>query len=329
VRTWTPEALRAELEERLPEGETDLVVPYAVAGKAIVKAHNAVRWQRTRRSKIDALIEAMFSARHFGLEYRPGETLSADETLRRGGGNCMSLASVFVGLARGIGMPAYFVDVSGFVDDELRQSGDVVVRAGHITGVVETGTGAVALDLGLHLRPYGLHRRLDDIEATGHYYNNRAHDVLMRAHAARGPVPWSEVAREFLNAIRVDPEMALAWNNLGVALARQGKNEEALLSYEMAARLDERIASPELNAGLLLLGEGRADQAVVVLREALRRDETSTRARYHLAVALAQSGQIEEALRVAAPLGSSPRERLLVTRLEGKRRYYERSRGGR
>ena len=60
-------------------------------------------------------------------------------------------------------------------------------------------------------------------------------------------------------AIRANPELAEAHGHLGVALARQGKREEAIEEYRLALRIKPDLAEARTGLGFLLKGsrEGR------------------------------------------------------------------------
>ena len=90
----SPAALRAELAARLGEPEEKLVILHEVDSDAIRRARLSVWRERSRRSKIFALVDAIFDTQQFGLEFQPGRTYTAAETLERG------LDALHDGLAR-------------------------------------------------------------------------------------------------------------------------------------------------------------------------------------------------------------------------------------
>ena len=64
---------------------------------------------------------------------------------------------------------------------------------------------------------------------------------------------------EYRRASELDPKYATPHNNLGLALFRQGKADEAIAEYRHAIELDPKYANPhaDLGAALLSSGQGR------------------------------------------------------------------------
>ncbi len=72
---------------------------------------------------------------------------------------------------------------------------------------------------------------------------------------------YDEAIQAFDEAIRLDPEDALAWNNKGVALAMQGKYDEAIQAYDETIRLYPEYADVWYYKGLALAVQGEYDEA--------------------------------------------------------------------
>lgn len=82
-------------------------------------------------------------------------------------------------------------------------------------------------------------------------------------------------AAEFREAIRLDPQYAEAFNNLGITLAEQGELEVAADAFRQAVRLDPQDAESQSNLGHALLELGLSMEAIGPLQEALRLDPTA------------------------------------------------------
>ena len=76
-------------------------------------------------------------------------------------------------------------------------------------------------------------------------------------------------------------------NNLGVALAEAGRDDEAETEFREAARLSPRLADASANLGALYLRQRRFDDAVEPLRRAVSLDPTRTAFAKNLERALA------------------------------------------
>ncbi|HXI31542.1 MAG TPA: tetratricopeptide repeat protein, partial [Vicinamibacterales bacterium] len=75
---------------------------------------------------------------------------------------------------------------------------------------------------------------------------------------------------QYQQALRIDPDYALAHNNLGNALAARGDAGEALRHFRDALRLDPSNAEAHYNAGSMLRARGEYAEAVDHFRDALR-----------------------------------------------------------
>ena len=70
-------------------------------------------------------------------------------------------------------------------------------------------------------------------------------------------------------AIRVDPEFAEAYSNLGNALKELGDLDAAVQAYDKAIRLKPRFCDPYNNLGSTYAQMGRADDAIETYKMAL------------------------------------------------------------
>ena len=91
-----------------------------------------------------------------------------------------------------------------------------------------------------------------------------AHSNLGLALAAQGKL--DEAIAEYREAIRLQPDSAEAHYNLGIALAHQGKLDEAVAEYRTAIRLKPDYAEAHCNLGHLLRGQGDYAGALAMLR---------------------------------------------------------------
>ena len=293
---YAPDELRNIVASRVPDLRADQVaIPYQVPDSAV---EVAVRWAGRRgdpRERAFALVDALSDRRAFGLKYQFGETYTAAETLRVGAGDCMSLSSVLVGLARRVGLSAYYVDASTR-RVERHQADNVNVAAGHIAVLVPTYSGDVIVDFSGRLPHYRRYRRIDDVEALAHYYNNRGY-MEIREVITDDPKRWRKAQRNFAVATRVQPDFARAWNNVGVAAARLGDPMGAERSYRRAIAADPRIASPYLNLSSLHLKQDRVEDALLQLEMASELDPRNPVVHYAKGLALYRLGTLDLAAR--------------------------------
>jgi protein O-mannosyl-transferase len=124
--------------------------------------------------------------------------------------------------------------------------------------------------------------------------NNIAHNNLGVALADQGKI--DEAIAQYSEALRNQPDYANAHNNLGVALDDQGKIDEAIAHYSEALRIKPDYANAHINLGVALANQGKIDGAITQFTEALRIEPDSAKAHNDLGVALASAGKIDEAI---------------------------------
>jgi tetratricopeptide (TPR) repeat protein/serine/threonine protein kinase len=113
--------------------------------------------------------------------------------------------------------------------------------------------------------------------------------------------------RYFSAAVSIQPESVTAHNNLGVALDKQGKVDEAVAEYRKAVALDPKEAHAHSNLGGALKDQGKLDEAVAECRKAIALDPKFAFAHNNLGRALNAQGKVDEAVaeyRKAIALGS-------------------------
>ncbi|MEE9282016.1 MAG: tetratricopeptide repeat protein [Myxococcota bacterium] len=291
---YSPESFRSLVRARVPElPESEIIVPYLLDREAVATARKVTRRRTSPHDKALALARSLGNPRWFGLRYEWATSGSAAETLDSGLGNCLSLSSVFVGLARGLGLEAYYVDASR--RPQRRREGAVIVSAGHIGVAVPTPGGVTLVDFTGELGRYHRVRRIDDLEALAHLYNNRGYEVIHQAQSRGKPIPWDEARRYFRLATQVSPDFARAWNNLGIAYGHLGDREEAERTYRTAIDRDPRLSSPHLNLANLHLESGKPEAALTGLQTAVRLDGRNPFAHYLRGLAFARSGALRDA----------------------------------
>ncbi|MBN2062576.1 MAG: tetratricopeptide repeat protein [Deltaproteobacteria bacterium] len=124
--------------------------------------------------------------------------------------------------------------------------------------------------------------------------NYTAHTNLGIALDRRGRT--DEAIPHYLAAIKLKPDYAEAHNNLGIALEKKGSLEEAFYHYSEALKLDPRDENAQNNLGLFLLRQKRYEKAVGYFHEALRLRYHFPAAHYNLGIALLNLKRLEEAL---------------------------------
>jgi protein O-mannosyl-transferase len=123
------------------------------------------------------------------------------------------------------------------------------------------------------------------------------HEGVLRnlAEALRQSGTTDEATRQFIEAVK-QSDAAAAHCNLGLALTRAGRFEEADVHLRLALRLKPDYADTQNNLGILLGLQGRLDDAMGHFLEAIRLEPSNTAARNNLAAALAARNRFPEAI---------------------------------
>jgi tetratricopeptide (TPR) repeat protein len=99
-----------------------------------------------------------------------------------------------------------------------------------------------------------------------------------------------------LEALKLDPGLALAHANLIILYGKTNQPEMAAEQYREAIRLNPNLADAHYNYGVLLMGQGKLAEAEQAFRRALEANPVYSEAYNNLGVVLERQGKLEEAL---------------------------------
>jgi tetratricopeptide (TPR) repeat protein len=124
---------------------------------------------------------------------------------------------------------------------------------------------------------------------------------------------WEKAEQTWRDVLKLAPNDARAWTNLGVVLNRQDKTNEALEAWRQATTIDPKLPGAYFNIGLTLVRKGEFAGAIVPLRQALALEPNNDGARRALALALVGQEKFQEASReIAQLLARSPEDAALL-----------------
>jgi tetratricopeptide (TPR) repeat protein len=147
--------------------------------------------------------------------------------------------------------------------------------------VMDFQVNALEQDVVRVLRPESLRARL-----------RTAYDLYTRASALdEDPSTFDEAEALYQRAIDLDPQLAIAYTNLGNIRFRRGDEPGAVELYEQALAIDERQPEAHYNLGYVKLERGQAPSAVSHFERALESDPRFADAHFNLAMALEQAGE--------------------------------------
>ncbi len=203
--------------------------------------------------RLQQLLRALLHRKDNELAYQRGFTATAQEVWRTGKANCLSFTHLYVGLAREVGLPVYYLRVSDIQNFE--KDGDLVVASEHVTAAFGPPTRRRVLDFSD--RPVTDYRQtlpISDLTAVALFYSNLGANEIRNGDTDR--------AHELLEmATRLDPDLADGWVNLGVAQRRRGDSAAAEASFRRALEANPKFTSAYNNLAGLLERLGRHDEA--------------------------------------------------------------------
>jgi tetratricopeptide (TPR) repeat protein len=124
--------------------------------------------------------------------------------------------------------------------------------------------------------------------------NNLAYNNLGNALAKQGK--FNDAIAQYSEALRIKPDYAFAHNNLGRVLANQGRVNEAIEHYSEALRIEPDYADAHNNLGIVLAGQGKLDEAIAQYSMAFRTKPDFADAHNNLGIALAKVGRADAAI---------------------------------
>jgi Flp pilus assembly protein TadD/DNA-binding transcriptional MerR regulator len=113
-----------------------------------------------------------------------------------------------------------------------------------------------------------------------------AYDLYMRASTLdEDPRSYDEAEALYKKAIDLDPQLAIAYTNLGNIRFRRGDEPGAEKLYVRALELDARQPEAHYNLGYVMLERGFASKAVMYFESAIKSDPRFADAHFNLAMA--------------------------------------------
>ena len=122
-----------------------------------------------------------------------------------------------------------------------------------------------------------------------------AHNDLGLALADQGKL--TEAIQQYERALQLNPDYIEAENNLGLALATQGKLAEAIQHYERALQVKPDDIAAHYNLGNALAAQGKPAEAIQQYEQAIQLNPDYIEAQNNLGLALAAQGKLDEAIR--------------------------------
>jgi Tfp pilus assembly protein PilF len=185
---------------------------------------------------VDRLQELLFSEGYLNLQYDDLRTRTAVQTFEDRQGNCLSVVSLYIAMARHFGVDAQFQTVK--VRPSWDRRGEHLVLSQHINAIGRLGQDTqYVVDFTPEITLQQLTaNRVSDSQARALYFNNLGVESLIADEL-------DKATAYFRNALFIDPELSIVWNNIGSTYSRQGNKDLAEYSYRKAFALDRSNAT--------------------------------------------------------------------------------------
>ena len=105
-----------------------------------------------------------------------------------------------------------------------------------------------------------------------------------------------KAAQCYRKALQLQPDLAVAHNNLGSTLKMLGKAEEAIRHYQQAIQLDPKNAEAHFNLGNAFKDAEQLEAAIASYQRAIAIQPNFHQAFYNMGKALSEAGRLEDAL---------------------------------
>ncbi|MBT22538.1 hypothetical protein CMK17_21760 [Candidatus Poribacteria bacterium] len=105
-----------------------------------------------------------------------------------------------------------------------------------------------------------------------------------------------ESIQAYQQAIHIQPDYVKAHSNLGNALKEQGKLEESIEAYQQAIHIQPDYVNAYNNLGLALKEQGKLEESIEAYQQAIHIQPDYANAYNNLGVALQEQGRLEESI---------------------------------
>ncbi len=241
------------LEERGLDPK-QVILPYGLTDEMRGWVRDTVPDTINHPAKLEWLRERLLDPKQMKVEYEWGYTGTAIEVFEQRRANCLSFTNLFVGMARELGVPVYFVAVDN--TEQFLKVGDLVVVSDHVAVGFGPGLDREIFDFSENpVEDYRQVRRISDLTAIARYHSNRGAEAI-QARDMPGALRWLRTA------VLIDPNLSNAWVNLGVVLRRLNEWPEAEAAYRKALEINPSVFSAYHNLASLLRLQKREDEAI-------------------------------------------------------------------
>ncbi len=242
------------------------------------------RWQGS--FKLRELRKFLFSPEEKGIKYEATATRTAAEVWETGTGNCLAMTNLYVAAARYIGLDARYTVVE--VTPTWDHSAGTMVRYEHIVATGRLpGGGEYVLDfLPEFVIGENASIHIPDRAALKLYYSNLGAEALLE----RNP----EAALDYLRkALHIDPRFSDGWSNIGAALRRLERYDQAEFAYQRALEIDPGNLSALSNLVQFYVFQEREAESEALMRRVVQYRDRNPYYHFYIARRMFEEGEFE------------------------------------
>lgn len=207
---------------------------------------------RTDREIVERLQTILFDPGYLNIQYDDLVTRTAIETFESRSGNCLSVVSLYIAMARHFGVDASFQTVKMRPRWDMR--GELLVLSQHINATGRLGPNShYVVDFTPDVLVQQLtSSRVSDDYARALYFNNRGVESMIAGDTDQALI-------YLRNALWIEPELSIGWNSIGTAYARLGNMDFAEYAFKKAFTEDRGNATPINNLVRFYYNQGEYD----------------------------------------------------------------------
>ena len=239
--------------------------------------------------KVEILQDLMFGEQYLDIQYSDDHTQTAVEVFASRAGNCLSVMNLYVAIARHIGLDASYQTVK--VRPTWDKRGGLLVLNQHINATGKlTARDSYVVDFTPEIAVQQLTAHvITDEEARALYFNNLGVELMVAGKFAEALV-------YIQNALWIDPELSIAWNNIGTVYNRLGQLQLAEYSYQMSFDSDATNATAVNNLARYYIARGDESTALRYRRAITRFNDLNPYYHFERGNQLFLDGYVEEAI---------------------------------
>lgn len=223
-----------EFEARILDQQRDAFPdtdPMALSPEIIAYMEQRVKTRGSQMEIVDQIQSLLFDESHLNIQYDDSQTRTASETFAARKGNCLSVVYLYIAMARHYDIDARFQTV--LVRPSWDMRGELLVLSQHINAIGSFNQNtSYVVDFTPEITLQQLTASIiEDDQARALFFNNLGAEKLIANE-------YSASIEYFKNALFLDPDLSISWNNIGTAYSRNEQKEIAEYAYRKAFSID-------------------------------------------------------------------------------------------